>query len=115
MADNPRPITYQAKYTALVANKMNQAEKETVTIAGRYCETGDILIQDISLPKISPGDTIAVFGTGAYNYSMSSNYNMIPRAACVIVNNGKSEVIIERESYKDITSKHLIPERLFEP
>ncbi len=112
MADNPRPITYQAKYTALVANKMNQPEKETVTIAGRYCETGDILIQDISLPRISPGDIIAMFGTGAYNYSMSSNYNTIPRPACIIVNEGVAEVIIERENYKDITSKHLIPKRL---
>ncbi len=106
MADNPRPITYQAKYTAVVANKMNSKELEKVTIAGRYCETGDILIKDIELPKVTHGDLITVFSTGAYNYSMSSNYNLAPRAACVLVNNEKSEVIIERETYDDIISKH---------
>ena len=105
MADNPRPITYQAKYTAAAANKMNSKELEKVTIAGRYCETGDILIKDIELPKITPNDLIVVFSTGAYNYSMSSNYNMVPRPACVLVNNEKSEIIIERETYEDLISK----------
>ena len=107
MADNPRPITYQAKYSALVANKMNSKSFEKVTIAGRYCETGDLLIKDIYLPKIQPGDTIVVLGTGAYNYSMSSNYNMVPRPACVLVENGKSKIIIERETYKDLITKHV--------
>ena len=106
MADNPRPITYQAKYTAVVANKMNSQAVETVTIAGRYCETGDILIHDIELPKITHGDLIVVFGTGAYNYSMSSNYNLVPRPACILVNEGKSEIIIERESYEDLIARH---------
>ena len=105
MADNPRPITYQAKYTAVVANKINVKETEKVTIAGRYCETGDILIKDIKLPVTKQGDLIVVFGTGAYNYSMSSNYNLVPRPACILVNNGKSEVIIERETYEDLISK----------
>ncbi len=105
MADNPRPITYQAKYTAVVANKMNSKELENVTIAGRYCETGDILIKDIELPKIIHGDLITVFGTGAYNYSMSSNYNLVSRPACILVNNGKSEIIIERETYDDLILK----------
>lgn len=112
MADNPRPITYQAKYTAAVANKMNEKDTELITIAGRYCETGDILIKDILLPKIVPGDIIAVLGTGAYNYSMSSNYNMVPRPACILVNEGKAEIIIERENNKDLISKHRIPKRL---
>lgn len=112
MADNPRPITYQAKYTAVVANKMNSKNLEKVTIAGRYCETGDLLIKNIMLPKVTPGDLIAVFSTGAYNYSMSSNYNFVPRPACVLVNNGKAEVIIERETYNDLMAKHKIPVRL---
>ncbi len=109
MADNPRPITYKAEYSAIVANKINKPEQEVVTIAGRYCETGDILIKDILLPKILPGDIIAISNTGAYNYSMSSNYNMVPRPACILVNNGQSEVIIERETYSDLIAKHKIP------
>jgi len=110
MADNPRPITYQAKYTAAVANKMNSTETlETVTIAGRYCETGDLIIKDIELPTVKAGDLIAVFSTGAYNYSMSSNYNMVPRPACVLVKNGKSNIIIQRETYEDLIKNQLIP------
>ncbi|OGI06712.1 MAG: diaminopimelate decarboxylase [Candidatus Melainabacteria bacterium RIFCSPLOWO2_02_FULL_35_15] len=105
MADNPRPITYQAKYTAVVGNKMDLKEAENVTIAGKYCETGDILIKDIELPEITHDDLIVVFGTGAYNYSMSSNYNSIPRPACILVNNEKSEIIIERETYEDLLAK----------
>lgn len=115
MADNPRPITYQAKYTAVVANKMDQnkyKEIEPVTIAGRYCETGDILINDINLPKIETGDLIAVLNTGAYNYSMSSNYNMVPRPACVLVNEGKAHLIIERESFEDLITHHKTPNHL---
>lgn len=109
MADNPRPITYQAEYTAVVANKMSSHDKEIVTIAGRYCETGDLLIKDIELPKVNPGDLIVVFSTGAYNYSMSSNYNMVPRPACVIVNDGKADVIVERESYAELIKNFKTP------
>lgn len=112
MADNPRPITYQAKYTAVVGNKMGfqaKMEREKVTIAGKYCENGDLLVKDIFLPKILPNDIIVVLNTGAYNYSMSSNYNMSPKPACLLVNNGKAEVIIERENYKDLIRKHRIP------
>lgn len=112
MADNPRPITYQANYSAVVANKMFSIPKETVTIAGRYCETGDLLIKDIKLPKVETGDIIAVFSTGAYNYSMSSNYNMVPRPACLLINGKKAEIIIKRETYKDLISKHRIPKWL---
>jgi diaminopimelate decarboxylase len=106
MADNPRPITYQAKYEAVVVNKMLEKKKEKVTIAGKYCESGDILIKEIELPSISKGDIIAVLNTGAYNYSMSSNYNMMPRPACVMVDDGKAEVIIERETFEDLIRKH---------
>lgn len=111
MADNPRPITYQAKYSAVVANKMRGRDTELVTIAGRYCETGDLLIKDITLPKVEPNDIIAVSNTGAYNYSMSSNYNMVPRPACILVYKGESEIIIERESYDFLLKNHRLPER----
>ena len=114
MADNPRPSMYQAQYTAIVANKANAEPEETVTIAGRYCESGDILIKDVKLPEIEAGDILCVFNTGAYNYSMSSNYNRIPRPAAILVHNGKSDVIIKRESYEDITSLDVIPQRLSE-
>lgn len=110
MADNPRPITYQAKYSCLIANKAQQKDTEVVTIAGRYCESGDILIKDISLPPITTGDILAVFSTGAYNYSMSSNYNMVPKPACILVKNGKSNLIIKRETYSDVIKKHIIPQ-----
>lgn len=105
MADNPRPITYQAKYEAVIVNKMLDKESEVVTIAGKYCESGDILIKDILLPEIKAGDIIAILNTGAYNYSMSSNYNMMPRPACIVVDKGKSEIIIDRETYQDLISK----------
>lgn len=112
MADNPRPITYQARYNAVVANKINSEDTEEITIAGRYCETGDLLIKDILLPKIEPEDIIAIFSTGAYHYSMSSNYNTVPRPACVLVKDGVAEIIIERETYEDLISKHKTPTRL---
>ncbi len=112
MADNPRPITYQAKYHAVVGNKMLRDEKEEITIAGKYCESGDILIKDIELTKVEPNDIIVVLNTGAYNYSMSSNYNMMKRPACVLVNKGCAEVIIKRESYDDLIKNQVVPDRL---
>lgn len=114
MSDNPRPSMYQAKYTALVANKAKDKPQETVTIAGRYCESGDILIQDIDLPSLTAGDIICIPATGAYNYSMASQYNRVPRPAAIIVQNGRSNVIIKRESYQDLISFDVIPERLAE-
>lgn len=112
MADNPRPITYQSEYVAVAASKMSSSNKEKVTIAGRYCESGDIIIKDIELPTLETGDIIAVLATGAYTYSMSSNYNMVPRASCVLVKDGKADIIIKREEYSDLISKHIIPDRL---
>lgn len=102
MADNPRPPLYGAKYTAIVANKTDVEEKETVTIAGKCCESGDILIKDINLPKIQSGDILAVLSTGAYNYSMSSNYNRLPRPAVIMVKDGEDRLIVKRETYEDI-------------
>lgn len=105
MADNPRPILYQAKYDARIANKADQKPAEKVTVAGRFCESGDILIKDISLPKVEVGDILAVFSTGAYNYSMASNYNRVGRPAMVLVKKGKAKLILKRESYEDL-SRH---------
>ncbi len=112
MADNPRPSMYQAEYVAQVANKTNSDIKETVTIAGRYCESGDILIKDIELPKINAGDILCVYNTGAYNYSMASNYNRVTKPAMVVVNDSNAEVIIKRETLEDLISHDVIPDRL---
>lgn len=112
MADNPRPAMYQAKYSAQLANKPFENNEETVTIAGRFCESGDILIKDINLPKIEKGDILCVFNTGAYNYSMASNYNRVQKPAMVLVNNSQSDIIVMRETLDDIIAHDLIPDRL---
>lgn len=102
MLDNPRPSLYGAKYRAILANKINEPANNMVTIVGKYCESGDILIQDLRLPQVERGDILAVFSTGAYNYSMSSNYNRIPRPAVVMLSQGKDRIIVKRETYEDI-------------
>jgi len=112
MADNPRPAMYQAKYFAQKANDLNNKEEENVTIAGRYCESGDILINDITLQKLKAGDFLCVYNTGAYNYSMASNYNRVEKPATVLVNNSQSDMIIERETLEDLISHDKIPYRL---
>ena len=112
MSDNPRPSMYQAEYCADVANKMNETKKEVVTIAGRFCESGDILIKDINLPIMETGDILCVYNTGAYNYSMASNYNRVEKLAMVLVNNAQSDIIIKRESLEDIIAHDVIPNRL---
>jgi diaminopimelate decarboxylase len=103
---------YQSVYTACIANKMLEKNKEVVTVAGRFCESGDILIKDIELANPVSGDILAVFATGAYNYSMSSNYNLVPRPACVLVKDGNADIIIERESYQNLISLNRVPSRL---
>ncbi len=112
MSDNPRPITYQSLYQMVIANKMNQGHTETVTVAGKHCESGDILLKDISLPPTNPGDILVVLATGAYNYSMASNYNRIGRPAAVLVHEGESNLIIRRETYEDLIQQDLLPTRL---
>lgn len=107
MADNIRPIIYGAKYTAIVANKAKSKPTHKITIAGRFCESGDVLIRDIKLPKIDRGDIIAVASTGAYNYSMASNYNRVQRPAMVLVNNKKARLIVKRETNEDIVRNDL--------
>ncbi len=104
MTDNPRLALYGAKYEAVIANRMNEKQKELVSIAGKACESGDMLIWDIELQKAKPGDLLAVFCTGAYNYSMASNYNRIPRPAVVFVKEGKSRLVLRRETYEDLLS-----------
>lgn len=112
MADNIRPSLYQAAYTVEVANKPNETEKETVTIAGKFCESGDILAQDIELPVIEEGDVICFYDTGAYGFSMASNYNRVLRPAVVLVNNGKSDIIVDRQTYEQLCESDVIPARL---
>jgi diaminopimelate decarboxylase len=114
MGDNIRPALYQAAYTAIIANKLNQPVAETVNIVGKYCESGDVLIKNLEVPPLEAGDILAVFGTGAYNYSMSSNYNRFPRPAMVIVENGKTHVLVQRETYDTIIQQDLIPHHLRE-
>ncbi|MCD7878618.1 MAG: diaminopimelate decarboxylase [Candidatus Gastranaerophilales bacterium] len=112
MADNARPSLYQAKYTVEIANNPHAQADTKVTIAGRFCESGDILAKDIMLPDINEGDIICFYDTGAYGYSMSSNYNRVLKPAVVLVNNGKSDIIINRQTYEQLTESDLIPKRL---
>lgn len=112
MADNARPSMYQAKYDAQIANKPDYELAQTVTVAGRFCESGDILIKNIKLPEIEEGDILCVYNTGAYNYSMASNYNRVQKPAMVLVNNSQSDIIIKRESLEDLIAHDIIPDRL---
>ena len=102
MNDNIRPALYGAKYDAIMANRADEKPKEVVSIAGKCCETGDMLIWDLPLPEAETNDLLAVFCTGAYCYSMASNYNRIPRPPVVFVENGTSRLIIKRETYDDL-------------
>lgn len=112
MTDNPRPALYQSKYDAVVANRANEEATELVSIAGKCCESGDMLIWDVKIPEVSRGDLLAVFCTGAYNYSMASNYNRIRRPAVVFVKDGQADVVVERESLADIVCNDVVPARL---
>ena len=102
MTDNIRPALYQAQYSAQIANKKNEEKFELVTVAGKCCESGDILIKDIELNSPTAGDILCVFNTGAYCYSMSSNYNRIGRPPIVMLNNGVPYVAVKRETLDDI-------------
>ncbi len=133
MADNPRVALYQAEYEAALANRMavrgqegldslespaspatpaTSDSCETVSVAGNCCESGDMLVWDVAMPRPEVGDTLAVFCTGAYNYSMASNYNRHPRPAVVLVRDGRADVIVERETYTDLVAHDLVPARL---
>jgi diaminopimelate decarboxylase len=112
MSDNPRPITYQAQYRAVVANRMTANADRTVTVAGKHCESGDILLKDIYLPQTEPGDVLVVSVTGAYNYSMASNYNRLPKIAAVLVQDREANLILKRETYQDLIRQDCLPSRL---
>lgn len=107
MPDNPRPSLYGALYEATVANRAGEAPGRRVTIVGKCCETGDILIRDITLPLPRCGDIIAVFTTGAYCHSMASNYNRLPRPAVVLVAKGEDRLSVRRETYEDLVAREL--------
>jgi diaminopimelate decarboxylase len=117
MADNPRPSLYQAKYRGVLANKFGDAPTGDapmgiMTVVGKCCETGDVLIESAALPPVERGDVLAVFNTGAYNFSMASNYNRLSRPAVVLVKDGSAEVIVERQTYDDLLRGDRVPERM---
>jgi len=107
MTDNLRPALYQAKYEAVIANKATHPTTNTVSVAGKCCESGDMLIWDLPVPEVDHGDILAVFSTGAYGYSMASHYNRFPKAAVVFVENGQDKLVVERETYQDVVKNDL--------
>lgn len=107
MGDNPRYALYQAEYTVEIANKANEPKDFIATVAGKCCESGDLIQENAPMQKPCVGDILAVLTTGAYNYSMASNYNRIPRPEAIMVNNGVSRVIIKRETYEDLLHNDL--------
>ena len=112
MFDNPRYALYQAKYTALLANRAKEACTEVVSVAGKCCESGDIVCADVKLPAAKSGDILAVLSTGAYNYSMASNYNRNPVPPVVLVKDGIAEYIVKPQSLEDIVRNDVVPDRL---
>ncbi|MDR1495306.1 MAG: diaminopimelate decarboxylase [Clostridiales Family XIII bacterium] len=107
MTDNIRPALYGAKYEAVVANRADKPATEVVTVVGKCCESGDRLIEGARLQTVAPGDILAVYSTGAYGYSMASNYNKLPLPAVALVENGKARLIVRRQSYEDMLSRDL--------
>ena len=112
MFDNPRYALYQSKYTAVLANRAAEEPTEIVSIAGKCCESGDIIAVNVPLPKSQSGDIVAVLSTGAYNYSMAMNYNRNKIPPCVLVNKGQAEYIVRPQSYEDLTRNDVIPIRM---
>ncbi|WP_319200371.1 diaminopimelate decarboxylase [uncultured Ilyobacter sp.] len=107
MTDNIRPALYQAQYEGVVANRINEKTEDLVTVAGKCCESGDLLLRDVYLQEAKEGDILAISTTGAYNYSMASNYNRIRKPAVVFVKDGESKVAVKRESYEDLIRNDL--------
>ena len=93
----------------MIAGRADEKPQETVTVAGRCCESGDMLIYDIELPRVNSGDILAVFSTGAYNFSMASNYNRLPVPAIVLACDGKSELMVKPQSFEDLLRNDVIP------
>ncbi|MCR4399227.1 MAG: diaminopimelate decarboxylase [Firmicutes bacterium] len=113
MADNPRPALYGAKYSAVLANRASEKPELEYRIVGKCCESGDVLVERALLPRVRRGDILAVMGTGAYNYSMSSNYNRLPRPAMVLVYDGAWDVVVRRETYEHLSALDVLPPRLY--
>lgn len=111
LSDNPRPALYDAEYEAVVANRAGEEPTQWVRVAGKHCET-DTLIDDTQIADVAPGDLLAVFATGAYNYAMASNYNRFTRPAVVLCCDGRDELLVERESLTDLVSHDCIPPHL---
>jgi diaminopimelate decarboxylase len=109
MADNIRPALYESKYEAIVANKPLEARTERVTIAGKYCESGDALIRDVDLPPLEPGDVLVTPAAGAYALAMASNYNASLRPAVVLVADGEAKLMRRRETYEDLMRADVWP------
>ncbi len=107
MGDNPRYILYESEYEAVAVQNPRGEKTMTATVAGKCCESGDILVKDAKLPKLNAGDLLAVLATGAYNYSMASNYNRIPRPPIVMIKDGKPYVAVKRETYEDLVSNDI--------
>lgn len=107
LTDNLRPALYDAKYEGIIANKANEQITHKASIAGKCCESGDMLIWDLPIPKVQSGDILAVFSTGAYGYSMASHYNRLPKAAVVFVEDGQDKLVVRRETYKDMVANDL--------
>ncbi len=112
MFESPRYALYQSKYTVLLANRANEPCTEKVSIAGKCCESGDLIAVDVPLPEAKSGDILAVLTTGAYHYSMASNYNRNFIPAAILVNDGKADYILKPQTYEDLVRNDLIPERL---
>ena len=109
MADNTRPAMYEARYSALVANRVHDERRETVTVAGKYCESGDVLMTDADLPPLEAGDILAMPAAGAYALAMASNYNLSLRPPVVLVKDGEAKLMRRRETYEDLTRADIWP------
>ena len=114
MTENIRPALYGAKYTAIVASKADAPAVKTVTICGKCCESGDIIIKDIELPELKTGDTLAVLSTGAYGYTMASNYNRNPIPGVLFIDNGIAEWAVKPQTYENMTANDVIPKSFLE-
>lgn len=112
MADNPRPSMYQAKYVAEIANYKEKENYEKVTVSGRFCESGDILLKDVELNSPEAGDILCMYDTGAYCYSMSSNYNNVLKPMMVLIKDGQSDVIVKRQTLEQLVQNDVILDRL---
>ena len=107
MADNPRASRYGARYTALAADRVDEPLAPAVSLAGRYCESGDVLIEESHLAAVEPGDIVAVAATGAYHQSMASTYNGVPRAAAVVVEDGAAALVTRRETLDELLAREI--------